>query len=90
LELKPANTGYQLQDGRTFLVCSDYFQVDWTMKGRWGKALDLLRVSVDIHNIRFVQTSGIVHEHTLGRKNGTTSAFFIVAHGENVYLFLTT
>jgi hypothetical protein len=63
--LKTTTTGCHLEDGQTLLVRSDYFQVNWTVKSRRGKALDLLRVGIDIHNIRVVQTSGIVHEHTL-------------------------
>lgn len=70
------------------LVRSDYFQVNWTMKSRVGKALDLLSVGVDIHNIRVMQTSGIVHEHTLERYKRFSLAFFLMAY-EKRYLFLT-
>lgn len=82
--LKTATTGYHLEDEQTLLVRSDYFQVDWTVKSRRGKALDLLRVGIDIHNIRVVQTSGIVHEHTLERYKRHNSAFFAMANGESV------
>lgn len=69
--LKTATTGYHLEHEQTLLVRSDYFQVNWTVKSRRGKALDLLRVGINIHNIRVVQTSGIVHEHTLEGTNGS-------------------
>jgi hypothetical protein len=81
-----ATIRHQLENGRTFPVRSDYFQVNWTVKSRRGKGLKLLRVGVDIHDICIVQTSGIVHDHSLGRHNFD---IFTMAYGEIHYLFLT-
>ncbi len=87
LWLKSASIRHQLDYGRTFFVRSDNFQVNWTVKSRRGKGLELLRVGVHIHDIRFAQTSGVIHQHTLGWNS--ISKFFASAYGEKHYLFLT-
>lgn len=87
LELKSASIRHQLGYARTFLVCSDNFQINWTVKGRRGKGLELLWLRVVVHNVRVAQTSGVIHHHTLGAN--LISTFFVMACGEKHYLFLT-